>query len=236
MAWSKVCDRLMIWDYTTNFRFYIAPNINLHVLQDNMNFFLENGTTAIYEQGNSQSISAEFGELRAYIISKLMWEPKGDVSAWMNEFLEGYYGAGAAKPIREYIDTLADFVTRHNIHAGIYDTPVDIIPNKLLPGLTALWDAAEAAAENEEQANRIRRSRLQLEFVKIHRKNRFDADFDAEAEAFIEKVKAHNIYRIQESCPIEKSFDQLRTGYLPGSPRTFWDPKPVDKLDKTYTD
>ena len=201
-----------------------------------MNFFLENGTTAIYEQGNSQSISGEFGELRAYILSKLMWEPKGDVSLWMNEFLEGYYGKGAAKPLREYIDALAEFVVKHNVHAGIYDTPVDIIPNKLLPKLTALWDEAEAAAEDEAKLNRIQRSRLQLEFVKIHRKNRFDADFDQAAETFIAKVKEHGIFRIQESCPIEKSFDQLRVGYLPGSPRTFWDPKPVDKLDKTYTD
>ncbi len=70
--------------------------INLHVIQDNVKFFIENGVTQLFEQGNGQSISGEFGELRAYLLTKLMWEPDGDLSAWMDEFLDAYYGAGPA--------------------------------------------------------------------------------------------------------------------------------------------
>lgn len=40
IGWGKICKRLLVWDYTTNYRFYLAPMINLHVLQDNTKFFL----------------------------------------------------------------------------------------------------------------------------------------------------------------------------------------------------
>ena len=232
--WGKICKRMMIWDYTTNYRFFVAPNINFHVLQDNVNFFLENGVALLHEQGNGLARSGEFGELRAWLLGKLMWEPKGDMSAWMDQFLEGYYGEGAAPHIRGYIDYLSDFVVKYDVHAGIYESPQDVIPDAILPDLEAFWDAAEAATEDKDQLKRIRRSRLQLEFVKVHRKRRGDADFMEVAEAFIEKVKEHEVTMIQEGKPLEWSFDQIRTGNLPDSWRVFWGPQPVDELEKKY--
>jgi len=230
--WGKICKRMFVWDYTTNFRLYMAPMINLHVLQDNMNFFIENGVTALFEQGNAQSVSGEFGELRAYLLSRLMWEPKGDVSAWMDEFLAGYYGEAAAPHIRGYIDYLADYVTQYHVHAGIYENPQDVIPDALIPDLDAFWDAAEAAAADEGQLNRIQRSRMQVRFLKLHRKAHIDVDYNEQVEAFIADVKKHGITRISEGRPLEKTFDQLRTGCLPGSGRNFWDPEPVFEVKK----
>ncbi len=234
-GWSKVCSRMMVWDYTTNYRFYLTPMINLHVLQDNMNFFLENNVTFLFEQGNAQSISGEFGELRAYLISKLMWEPKGNVDQWMDEFLAGYYGQGAAKPIRAYIDLLKGYVMDYRVHAGIYENPMDVIPNALIPKMDALWDEAEAAAENEAQLARIRRSRLQVKFVKQHRRRLTDADFAEEGEKLIEEITAHGIAYVQEGVKREVSFAQIRTGYLPDSWQTFWKPQPVQTVAKSIS-
>ena len=229
IGWGKICKRLLVWDYTTNYRFYLAPMINLHVLQDNTKFFLENGVTALFEQGNGQSISGEFGELRAYLISKLMWEPDGDVSAWMNDFLEGYYGAGS-KAIRGYIDMLVDHVTRHQVHAGIYESPMDVISDNMLPALTAFWDeAAEATKNDPVAADHVDRSRLQLEFVKHHRRRTNEHDFKEQAEALIAKIQKHKITYVQEifseSAPaMERSLAQIRKGDLPDSWGVFWQP------------
>ena len=230
--WGKICKRMMIWDYTTNYRFYQAPNMNLHVLQDNMKFFLENGVTSLFEQGTGETISGEFGELRVYLISKLMWNVDGDVSAWMDEFLENYYGRKAAKPIRAYIDYLTDYVTRYEVHAGIYENPQDVFPNALIPAMDAFWDAAEAAAEDEDQLNRIQRSRMQVRFLKLQRKAHVDVDYQQQAEAYIADIKRFGIARIQEGKPLEKSFDQIRTGFLPGSTRAFWEPEPAFETKK----
>ena len=236
VGWSKVCSRMMIWDYTTNYRFYLAPMINLHVLQDNMNFFLENNVTFLFEQGNAQSMSGEFGELRAYLLSKLMWEPKGDVDKWMNDFLTGYYGAGAAKPIRAYIELLQGYVTEYHVHAGIYENPMDVIPNALIPKMDALWDEAEAAAEDEAKLARIRRSRLQVKFVKQHRRRLTDADFAEEGEKLISEIIEHGIDYVQEGVARDTSFAQIRTGYLPDSWQTFWKPQPVKTAAKSISE
>ena len=234
VAWGKICKRLLIWDYTTNYRFYLAPMVNLHVLQDNMKFFLENGTTCLFEQGNAQAKSGEFGELRAYLISKLMWEPDGNVSQWMDEFLAGYYGGKAAKPIRAYIDYLADHVTRHQVHAGIYESPMDVIPNNMIPQMDAFWDEAEAVTTDPKQMAHVRRSRLQVKYVKQHRRRAGDANFKEEGEKLIAEIRRADLEYIQESAPREMSFAQIRTGFEPDSWASFWKPMPVSKEPEVF--
>ena len=51
---------------------------------------------------------AELGQLRSYLISKLMWDPDADDNEIIDEFLGGYYGA-AAEYMREYIDRIVLF-------------------------------------------------------------------------------------------------------------------------------
>ena len=217
--WSRIASHLVVWDYTTNFRFYLAPMVNLHVLQDNIRFFRDNNVTGLFEQGNGQSVSGEFGELRGYLISKLMWEPDGDVEKWTQEFLAGYYG-NAAGPIHAYIKLLAGHVTRYDLHAGIYESPKAFLHNALIPKMDALWDEAEALADNEEILERVQRSRLQVRFIKFHRKGPGDDDYDAVCEQLISDIRRHGVTYIQEGKDIEKSFDEMRHGTLPGTSRS----------------
>ena len=232
MDWGKICKRLLVWDYTTNYRFYLAPMINLHTIQDNVKFFLENGVSQLFEQGNGQSISGEFGELRAYLLTKLMWEPDGDVSAWMDEFLDAYYGAGG-RAIRAYIDYLADHVVRHDVHAGIYESPMDVIPDTMLPRMTELWDEAARLTQDDPVASaNVDRSRLQLEFVKHQRRRPHEVDFKEKAEELIESIKRNKVTYVQEifehhqpqAEALERSFTQIRKGNLPDSWPVFWQP------------
>ena len=74
-GWSQICNRIYIWDYTTDFAHYLMTFPNLYVLGENIRFFQENSVAGLFEQGNGESVSGEFGELRAYVLSKLMWNP-----------------------------------------------------------------------------------------------------------------------------------------------------------------
>ncbi len=209
--WAKICKRMFVWDYTTNYRFYLAPFPNFHVLKENIRFFLENGVTGIFEQGNAQSASGEFGELRMYLISRLMWDPELDVEQAMDEFLTGYYGM-AAGPIREYIRLLTNHVVEDHVHMGIYDDPTWYITDKTLEKAQALWDEAEALAANESELARIRRSRLQVRYAQVQRMSMEDPARAGLVEALYEDVKAFGISHIRESQDLEKSFELLRAG------------------------
>ena len=210
-AWAKICKRMFVWDYTTNYRFYLAPFPNFHVLKENIRFFLENGVTGIFEQGNAQSASGEFGELRMYLISRLMWDPELDVEQAMDEFLTGYYGM-AAGPIREYIRLLTNHVVEDHVHMGIYDDPTWYITDGTLEKAQDLWDEAEALAANESELARIRRSRLQVRYAQVQRMSMEDPARAGLVEALYEDVKAFGISHIRESQDLEKSFELLRAG------------------------
>ena len=106
VGWGKICDKLHIWDYTTNFHYYISTFPNLGVIHKNMRFFAENNVVSMFPQGNGQGVSGEFGELRAYLLAKLMWNPymsDEEYYTLMDEFLAAYYGDGW-EYIRQFID------------------------------------------------------------------------------------------------------------------------------------
>ena len=104
--WSQICgdSRLYIWDYVTDFANYLMPYPNLHVLQPNVKFFVDNGVTGIFSQGNPGG-GGEFAELRAYLLTRAYWDPDVDWRAELAGFLQAYYGA-AGRPIGQYIELL----------------------------------------------------------------------------------------------------------------------------------
>ena len=126
--WAAICNNLYIWDYTTDFLCYLSPFPNFAVLQKNVKFFKDHHVIGMFEQGNYQSLSGEFGELRGYLLAKLLWNPdmtEEEYYALMDEFLRDYYGAGW-QYIREYIDVTSKKAAER--HLFIYDTPNRIFP------------------------------------------------------------------------------------------------------------
>ena len=76
VEWNKICDRIYVWDYVTDFCFYVQTFPNFGVLRQNMRFFAEHGVKGMYPEGNYNSPqSGEFGELRCYLLAKLMIDP-----------------------------------------------------------------------------------------------------------------------------------------------------------------
>jgi len=161
-GWSAICKNLYAWDYTTNFMMYLNIFANLQVLQPNMQFFAENNVKGVFEEGNAASVSGEFGELRAYIIAKLLWDPYADVETLIDDFLAGYYGEGSAEYIKKYIDTITSKTLKTSQHIYIFQWEYEGL--YFTPGerkhIDALWDAAEANAGSAQQLANIQRSRL----------------------------------------------------------------------------
>lgn len=112
--WSKLTNRLYVWDYVTDFPNYIMPFPNYRVLGPNLRLFAQNGVIGVFEEGAYQSTGAEMAELRAWLLAQLLWNPNQDDKALTKEFLVGYYGA-AARPIQEYLDLMADAAKDENM-------------------------------------------------------------------------------------------------------------------------
>ncbi len=207
--WAAICDQLYIWDYTTDFLCYLGPFPNFAVLQKNVKFFKDHHVIGMFEQGNYQSLSGEFGELRGYLLAKLLWNPDMTETAYdalMNEFLRDYYGAGWAY-IRRYIDITSQKAAER--HLFIYDKPNHIFPFAederdaeiaFAEELLCLWEQALAAAECDEHIAHVRQSSVQALYY---------AEFVLPAERFeelnipmLDAIRASGITRYRETADI----------------------------------
>lgn len=169
-GWSDICKNLYAWDYTTNYMMYLNIFANFQVLQPNMQFFAENNVKGVFEEGNAASISGEFGELRAYIIAKLLWDPWCDVERHMDDFLQGYYGRDSAKYIKEYVDIITNKTLNTDQHLYIFQWQYEglYFTAKERRHIDDLWDTAEQNAGNEQQLANIKRSRLSFRQYKAN--------------------------------------------------------------------
>ncbi len=166
--WSRIANDIIVWDYVIQFPNLISPFPNLHVLQPNLQFFAQNGVTAMFEQGNRE-VGGEFAELRTYLISKLLWDPYCNADSLMNDFLNGYYGA-AASPIRKYIDMMKEASLVSERPLRIFGSPneaaVSYLTQPLLANYIKLFDEAESAvADSAGLLERVRIARLPLDFA-----------------------------------------------------------------------
>ena len=166
--WSKIAKDIIVWDYVIQFNHLLSPFPNLHVLQPNIQFFAENNVNAMFEQGNRE-VGGEFAALRAYLISKLLWNPWVNVDSVMNDFLFGYYGA-AGTPIRKYIDLMRGELIKGGKPLRIFGSPNEAADTYLTPALIAkynsLFDEAEKlVADSAEVLERVRIARLPLMYA-----------------------------------------------------------------------
>nr|MBQ4319729.1 DUF4838 domain-containing protein [Clostridia bacterium] len=186
--WNTICDRIYIWDYVTDFSYYIPPFPNFGVLRDNMRFFADHGVKGMYPEGNYNSPrSGEFGELRCYLLAKLMMDPYMSAVEYyrhMDEFLTAYYGDGRHY-IRAFIDWTCAQASGGNMN--IWSKPFKIIPREKYEAMEDTidmwWNKAEAMAG--DRIEYVRRSRFQWRYIKLmlhpdaDEGRRFRADVEA---------------------------------------------------------
>ena len=179
-GWSKIADRLYVWDYVTNFHNYMMPWPNFNVLADNVRFFADHSVVGLFEQGSyADGGGGEAAELRAYVLAKLLWDPSADPIAARDEFIEGVYG-NAAGFVKLYHDLYHEPVAGDDVHLHIFcDVDNPHITEEVLRRGDALLTQAEAAAESREVRERVEVAHLPVQYAMIRT---MDADDPARKE------------------------------------------------------
>ena len=179
-GWSKICKRLYIWDYTVNFDHYLQPFPNWFSLGPNLRFLHQNNVQGVFAEGDRQSSGGEMAELRAWILTQLMWNPKRNDRKMIDEFLRGYYGEDAARPIKRYLELLHAQAKHHYMSCfSRTDTPFLDFP--ILSKAERLWQKAEKLSKTDCEKNwRVRMGHLSIQYVWLkqwtHFCDRFGAD------------------------------------------------------------
>ena len=170
-----------------------------------MQFFAENNVTSIFPHGNDHGVSGEFGELRAYLIAQLMWNPymsEEEYYGYMDDFLKAYYGDGWTY-IREFID-LTTRLARNGGYMldgneqpssfvcgqGIYGHPLTAITRQEYLNYEYRFDECWALAEElaGDKVENVRRSMMQWRLTKLYLRPNAD-----EAAKLIADAKAAGV-------------------------------------------
>lgn len=165
-GWSKVSQRLYVWDYVTNFSHYFAPHPNWFNLGPNVRFFHRHGVRGLFEQGAYNTSGGEMGELRAWLLARLLWDPYQDDRKLIDEFLRGYYGA-AARPIRDYLTFLSGLAKSAGCFAGL-DRP-DLSYGAMRRAELLFQEAERAVSKDPERLWRVRLAHQPVRYVFLKR-------------------------------------------------------------------
>ena len=205
--WAKVCDRLYVWNYVTCFAHYCMPFPNWKILQPHMKFMVGNNLKGLYQQGNfSRGDGLDLNEMRAYVITKLLWDPDADVETHMREFADYFYGP-AGKYILEYAMLLADYVEREDIHICFNDNcdKAYLTDERLDQYDALLKKAAGAVAGDAIRSLRVFRANMPLRYVRL-KNNAMKGKLDKAAiDQFFEDCTALGVSRIDEWVGLEKT-------------------------------
>jgi len=232
--WAGACDRLYIWDYTTGFAHYPAPCANWNVLQPNMRAFARNNVKGVYEQPcYAHGGSTDLNEMRAYMISKLLWDPECDIEKHKREFAECFYGA-AAGHILDYIGALIEKVERDNIHTSFCDQcDMPHMSDEMLDIYEGFFNKAEQAVAGDAiRYARVAKARLSLRWVRMKNNQMHKNTIDPqELNQFYSDWRAHGLTRIDEWVSAETTLRAFLDGIWRGvSYYRHWTDEGAEKL------
>lgn len=196
-GWAKRAPHLYIWDYVVNFSHYLMPYPNFGVLKSNIQTFRENNAIGIMEQAAYQSRGGEFAELRAYLLSKLLWNPDADPQVVIDDFMHGYYGR-AGQYIKQYFELVQGLV-KPDTHIGLGTEPVDrIYTDRFMEESLALFKKAYKVADNEDVVRRIDMAKLPVLYLKC-RRTPVKARNDGTYEEFVRITEREGVTHISEA-------------------------------------
>jgi hypothetical protein len=216
-AWSKLSQRLYVWDYVIDYSHSIMPFPNLRSLAPNIRTFAKNGVKGVYEEADYFTSGGELAELRTWILAKTLWNPEYDTEHAITEFLDGYYEEAGA-PIGEYIRSIHDRAEKEKSHFTIWTGPDSpLFDAATLAHADELFDTAEkAVASKPAVLDRVHTARLPVLYVEINRaadvaqKGGDKAALGALIDRFDAIAKKAGVTMINEATPYDTWLESAR--------------------------
>jgi len=199
-------------------------------------FFRDHRVVGLFEQGAYQSRHAEFAELRAWVLAKLLWNPDRDIEALYDDFFAGYYGP-AAKPIRQYFRELQALVAPPEHVLRIFIGMKEMwYTDAFLERAEGLWHEAEELAKGTEHAANVRMSAIPVWYAQFRRlpeptgqwtwsegavkQQVKDATYVSLARELLTRIREGGITHAAENTSVNAAFLNTLRGCSEGFPPT----------------
>ncbi len=210
-AWKKIAKRITIWDYFTDYARYLLPYPNFERVVNDVRFYADNSCIGLFAQGSNvpDDGGGEFGELRAWVFARLMWNPNRDGWKLVNEFIDNVYGPSAPF-IHEYIAMLQENVKPQSVYFSIFAEPTDggYLTPQTVHRAEQLFAKAEKAAADRALLKRVELAHLPVLYSRLFFYSTGGKAFltreemPAVLESFERIIREHKITRMAERVDI----------------------------------
>ena len=211
--WSQIAPNLYIWDYVVNFWQYVAPFPNFNVLAENIKLFKKHNAIGVREQADYQSNGGEFSDMKAWVLSKLLWNPHQDTLKLVSQFIKDFYGE-AAPYVQKYFNLCHSLIKNDTEMIFYIDAHHPLYTDEFVTEAKELLSKAQqaVASSNEEMRLRVDMVALQIDYLRLYRTPK-EALADGTYDWVWDFVRKHNI-RIHEMQDIEKTIQLYNENYL----------------------
>ena len=221
---KAICEQVYVYFYPINWSNLFSALPNYDEMYYDVRFFAESGVKGVYTEGYSKE-NPEFGELKAYLMAKLLQNPymsKGEYQYHYNDFLEGYYGE-AAEYIAEYHSLTKEmlqknmeenghldawFETADNFDFG-YDRATKSYDMTYINPINELWEEAVNSVMGKE-LDHVKKSMIHWTYIELY--NTMDNRMLAGDADVREELMARNeaLYRDILKYGTTRLFDNAR--------------------------
>lgn len=207
--WKEITPNILVWDYVVNYRHYFLPHPNFDILQENIQILRDAGVLGVLEQANGQSRGSEFYGLRAYLLTKLLWNPDCDARTVIEDYIGNYYGSSSPY-ILEYFDLVQSLVRSDTVLSFATKSTNPIFTSTFIKKADALFDEAQKAASDEVTLRRVELARLQITYLKLVT-DLVDFDKDQLLKEFIETTSREGIEWSSEGLQVSGFVEKLKS-------------------------
>jgi hypothetical protein len=176
-------------------------------LPTDLRLYRNHGVHNVFVQGTFVAGGGQCdAELRAWVLSRLLWNPDADAEPLVSEWLQGVYGA-AWKPMCSWFDRLHREASDAQRHLYLQDRPLHaILSDDVLAAGDSLFDTATQLAGTDAARDAIAKARLSLQYVQLDRA-RVPGD---ELDHFLATSQRFGLTHVAEGRPLEDWAAEVR--------------------------
>lgn len=217
-SWKKIVPKVYVWDYASNFDDYLTPFPNLYVKQKQLNFYHNLGVKGVFFNGSGYNYSS-FEDLKTYVFSVLLMNPKTDIKELVTQFYNENYPVTGSK-IASYVlrieQNLKSSQTSLNFYGGINDALYSFLNEKELTDFYNYLSLVSKSLSTEEKM-KVDKLITALTFTNIeiglHNGSNQNGyiKFDTTKEPFIKPDYFNNVNYLEENFSQNKIEDFKET-------------------------
>ena len=190
-GWSKICDKLFIWEYVVNVKHPLSPFVNMSAFAPDVKAFTINNVFGLFAEARLDAPGGTFAEMKNWAFLKLMWNPQLNTDALVKDFIYGYYGKAAPYIWKYY--TLCKSLINKETHFYIRQECNDaMFSDGFISKAYVLMNKALAAADNKDILSRVEKWSLEVLYLKNMKDGKV-AEKDGSRQMFYELVKKHDV-------------------------------------------